>query len=426
METETKALEDMTDEEVLAEMKRRREAKNKDLTTFESGGIMTSRGEQAGVKEPWQMTREQYIEPKMLRENLTKSTTGWKWIGHNSLYSPRNENQATDMANGIIREYQFEHKELISKALSEGKPVPPEVLKDYPDLQPKPTSVEPAGVKEGATELPAQVPGTPEAGVQAGKAIKPKAKPTVYNKLITKIKKADDTTKKTKIWQDADLTRDQYEQVVREMILSLPKGYYKLHDREYGTNLVDAVYNAFGWMPSMYVDQRMMLGLQALHEDKVYASFTHGLDVVELKNPKPTKQVTTSSRKAIETPKAVQLPTVAKTSLLDAQDERSNRAKAIDDARLHSKVVSQDSPQVKRWLRHPGSMDVQGVDTPSNRIARITLHTPKLPRAKPVKVKANVGIPVSKGMYKTKRGMLTRKPIKGSKLVHRVRTPRRK
>jgi hypothetical protein len=100
-------------------------------------------------------------------------------------------------------------------------------------------------------------------------------------KLITKIRKAD-VTKRTKIWQDADLTSWEAEELVKEMVLSLP-GHYKLHDRQYGTNLVDKVFEIYGWMPSMFVDEKMLLGLQALHPEKVYASFTLGLDTVEIK-----------------------------------------------------------------------------------------------------------------------------------------------
>jgi hypothetical protein len=99
-------------------------------------------------------------------------------------------------------------------------------------------------------------------------------------KLITKIRKAD-ITKKTKIWQEADLTSWAAEDLVKEMILSLP-GQYKLHDREYGTNLVDKVFEVYGWMPSMFVDEKMLLGLQAVRPEKVYASFTLGLDAIEI------------------------------------------------------------------------------------------------------------------------------------------------
>lgn len=100
-------------------------------------------------------------------------------------------------------------------------------------------------------------------------------------KLINKIKKAD-TQKKTQIWQDADLSRYEAEQLVKEMILSLP-GYYKLHGREYGTNLVDTVYEVYGWMPSMFIDEKMILGLQVEFPKKVYATFTLGLDAIEIK-----------------------------------------------------------------------------------------------------------------------------------------------
>lgn len=102
-------------------------------------------------------------------------------------------------------------------------------------------------------------------------------------KIITKIRKAKDHQKKTDIWHSSNLSREESEQLVREMVLSLPSGYYKLHDRQYGTNIVDAIYDEYGWMPSMFVNEPMMLGLQALYPEKVYASFTHGLDAIEIK-----------------------------------------------------------------------------------------------------------------------------------------------
>jgi hypothetical protein len=100
-------------------------------------------------------------------------------------------------------------------------------------------------------------------------------------KLITKIRKAD-FSKKTDLWHAADLTREEGERLVEEMILTLP-GYYKIHDRQYGTNLVDKVYEVYGWMPAMLVSERMMLGMQVKYPKKVYASFTLGLDTVEIK-----------------------------------------------------------------------------------------------------------------------------------------------
>jgi len=107
-----------------------------------------------------------------------------------------------------------------------------------------------------------------------------------HKKLLARIKRAKDIRKKSNIWQDADLSRPEAEQVVREMILSLPAGHYKIHDRKYGTNIVDTMYDIYGWMPSMFVSESMMLGLQALYPEKVYASFTLGLDAIEIKETK--------------------------------------------------------------------------------------------------------------------------------------------
>ena len=103
-------------------------------------------------------------------------------------------------------------------------------------------------------------------------------------KLLTKLSRTQDVTKKAHIWTDANLDREQLDLLVKDMVLSLPAGYYKLHGREYGTNLVDTIYEKYGWMPSMLVSESTLLGLQALHPEKVYASFTHGLDAIEIKH----------------------------------------------------------------------------------------------------------------------------------------------
>jgi hypothetical protein len=109
-----------------------------------------------------------------------------------------------------------------------------------------------------------------------------KEKRVTKMKLLTKIRKAD-TTRKTEIWQSLDLSNNERDQLIRDMVLSLPRGSYKLHDRQYGTNLIDKMYEIYGWMPSMLVSESTMLGLQALYPNRVYASFTLGLDAIEIK-----------------------------------------------------------------------------------------------------------------------------------------------
>ncbi len=64
----------------------------------------------AEAKEPWQMTQKKYIE-----DFHTK-----KYIGNRSF--------------GEIQNYKQTHRLYVKQALEEGKPVPPEVLRDYPDL----------------------------------------------------------------------------------------------------------------------------------------------------------------------------------------------------------------------------------------------------------------------------------------------------
>lgn len=101
-------------------------------------------------------------------------------------------------------------------------------------------------------------------------------------KLITKIRKAKDQEKKTEIFQEADLSVCDIEDLVKDMILSLP-GDYKLHSREFGANLVDTVYDAYGLTPSRFITESMLLGLQVSHPKQVYASFTLGLDAITIR-----------------------------------------------------------------------------------------------------------------------------------------------
>ncbi len=74
----------------------------KGVATGEAG--FAKLGKEGAPKEPWQMTREEYLQ------------------------SVGNETQPRKYA------VSQPHESAIRQALSEGKPVPPEVLKDYPDL----------------------------------------------------------------------------------------------------------------------------------------------------------------------------------------------------------------------------------------------------------------------------------------------------
>lgn len=79
---------------------------------------------ESGKKEPWEMTREEFAE----------------WMIENEK-DPQAKFQAkAELERGIFPEYGWVNdgrKGIIKQALSEGKPVPEEVLKDYPELQVK-------------------------------------------------------------------------------------------------------------------------------------------------------------------------------------------------------------------------------------------------------------------------------------------------
>ena len=101
-------------------------------------------------------------------------------------------------------------------------------------------------------------------------------------KLITKIKKAKSPQKKQDLWLDADMSQEEAKALVKDMVLTC-KGCYHLYNREYGENIVDKVFEIYGWMPSMFIDEALIMGLTITHPRKVHASFTHNLDIIEIK-----------------------------------------------------------------------------------------------------------------------------------------------
>jgi len=71
-----------------------------------------------------------------------------------------------------------------------------------------------------------------------------------------------------------------------------------------------------------------------------------------------------------------------RADLVDIEESRSEVAQTADVAQKHSIVVSPDSPEVEKWIEDPGTMDVQGIDTPPVKKPR----KPRKPKAEaPVK-----------------------------------------
>ncbi len=102
-----------------------------------------------GEKEPWEITQGDYIKQSY------------------DLYG-----KGTKEADDAVMKF---HKQHVGVALSEGKPVPPEVLVDYPDLKPE---VKPAPVKPPVTEKAEVKPEVPAEKI-GGYTLKQTSKNTV-------------------------------------------------------------------------------------------------------------------------------------------------------------------------------------------------------------------------------------------------------
>ena len=84
------------------------------------------------AKEPWQMTREEYASHI---DNISYSSPEWeairKWNNEQTDLVRIGKRKPPSIGTKLIDAYREEV--LLPKALSEGKPVPPEVLADYGD-----------------------------------------------------------------------------------------------------------------------------------------------------------------------------------------------------------------------------------------------------------------------------------------------------
>lgn len=132
------------------------------------------------AKEPWQMTLQQTAEAsgkfsKDVVEKFFKFRSQWdslpesKQRAYFSEYDPPSAYAArmsgiTGDGLSVLRAQREGHRPLIEKSLSEGKPVPPEVLADYPDLaKPAETTAAPIPQGPGArTYQPEREAQTPE------------------------------------------------------------------------------------------------------------------------------------------------------------------------------------------------------------------------------------------------------------------------
>jgi hypothetical protein len=93
---------------------------------------------QPAVKQPWEMTRDEYLNDLGDKRSAAVVDEWADMSPEERLSRPRlNPTTAIDETRKFALQDPLEiegHKETVKRALSEGKPVPPEVLRDYPDL----------------------------------------------------------------------------------------------------------------------------------------------------------------------------------------------------------------------------------------------------------------------------------------------------
>ena len=82
-------------------------------------------------KEPWEMTKEQWLAPYKGRSKGSDFFPSWSRIGKSAAKGIRSQQSASMAASAVY------HKKQVELALSQGKPVSLEVIKDYPDLAAK-------------------------------------------------------------------------------------------------------------------------------------------------------------------------------------------------------------------------------------------------------------------------------------------------
>ena len=103
------------------------------------------------AKEPWEMGEKEFWDSEKGSDYTDFAGRKKKW----------GQDVNDKQSNGKL------HKELVKKALSEGRNVPPEVLKDYPDLSPPPVSTEAAEPERApAKSEPAKATGPAKSGLK--------------------------------------------------------------------------------------------------------------------------------------------------------------------------------------------------------------------------------------------------------------------
>jgi len=113
------------------------------------------------AKEPWEMVQSTFVSDKM--PGGSEFFKQWTTATGRSGKTQRDKNDMAAARQAQEAKIKEQHEQLVQQALSEGKPVPAEVLADYPDLKPAetppaPVETVPEAPPVAPTEVPAETP----------------------------------------------------------------------------------------------------------------------------------------------------------------------------------------------------------------------------------------------------------------------------
>jgi hypothetical protein len=312
------------------------------------------------TKEPWQMTKGEFFD-----QEWTKRTTSSSPKAEDRLFS----STADEM------DIKWRHKNAVQVALKEGKPVPTEVLKDYPELKAK-------GESPNVLNLTKEAEGKglkylnditdyvkDKVNPQMTHDERTKLKTEVYNAL-TEIDKGKPTlaaqvtqklAKELKVEKPTPKVEHPVQpQATEQKEVSMPKttavkvGKPRAKRTKHAIDIDKAI------RAEEVVSPTNKEGVEKWKEHP------ERLDVQGIDTP-PTKQAR-KPRIKTEKPKAAKAePTEHKeptTYVVSLDDTRSPHAIAIDRGIQAKDVVTRRNKEgVSRWRSHPNQMDVSGVDT---------------------------------------------------------------
>ena len=297
----------------------------------------------------------------------------------------------------------------VKKALDAGKPVPPEVLKDYPDLQPKDrqkseSATKPVPLDWNNLHVQSREEILSGAGMQTKLATKKWSELDTWvqellkdslerrSKGRAKIEPATGTMElqSLKVAPNRkplrDMTKAELKQL-RVILHILPDG--TLWIKEKGTDSLER--QVASWNPSNRPDMTELSRIGGyISSEKIADDAKKWLDAVAKKydldmdeivaetwrgggmrhKDSPYKYLTNIVTGKVKTTSGSDTEIDKTTELQAIEDSRSTRSREADERQEHSLIVEPSDPRVETWKRDPGRIDVRGIDTPKKRKRR--------------------------------------------------------